>query len=303
MELGSFLYSVFGLTVRSDVEIEELPSAPPGAKIDLTIRVASVAPEGLQPGYALTAEGTLLFVPKVGRYLIREGREIVIDADPAASDRNVRLYLLGSALGAILHQRGMLPLHANAIEIDGRAVAFSGHSGAGKSTIAAWFHDMGFRILSDDVCVVGFDAQARAIAYPGIPRLRLWREALENSGRTWGDYQRSFDDTDKYDVPTHSAAPLEPLPLDSVYLLRKAPDGVDAAEVRRLTGVEAVDALVSNTYRGAYLQTIGRTGEHLITCAKLAKAIPIFKAQRLWGFDRFNEQAKLLEEHIRGSTF
>ena len=42
---------------------------------------------------------------------------------PGASSRNVRVFLLGSAFGALLHQRGLLPLHANAVEVDGRAVA------------------------------------------------------------------------------------------------------------------------------------------------------------------------------------
>ena len=296
----AFTYSVFGLQLRSNVPLPDLTPSKPEREADAEIRSGSIPVElGTSPGHAVTAEGTLINVPQVGRYLIRNGHEITFEPDPAASEPNVRLYLLGSAMGVLLHQRGLLPLHANAIEFDGRAVAFSGHSGAGKSTMAAWFHDRGFKILTDDVCVVDFDNSGRAIAYPGIPRLRLWRAALEASGRTSDGYQRSFDDMDKYDVPTHSAAPAEPLPLDAVYLLRKAPPGIEAAEVRRLLGVEAVDALVSNTYRGAYLHTIGRTGEHLMTCLKLAKAVPIFSAERLWGFDQFEEQAKLLEAHIR----
>jgi hypothetical protein len=236
-------------------------------------------------------------VAKVGRYLIREGRQIVIDPAPGASERNLRLFLLGSAIGALLHQRGLLPLHANAIDLGRRAVAFSGHSGAGKSTIAAWFHDRGYPILADDVCVIGFDGAGRALAHPGIPRLRLWREALEASGRDTGAYDRSFDDLDKYDVPTGTSAQLDPLPLAAIYLLRKADeDGGDGA-VDRLTGVDAVDTLMSNTYRGAYLRTIGRTAEHLAACLRVVRAVPVFRAQRLWGFERFDEQAQRLHDH------
>jgi serine kinase of HPr protein (carbohydrate metabolism regulator) len=206
----------------------------------------------------------------------------------------VRLFLLGSALGALLHQRGLLPLHANAIEMDGKAVAFCGHSGAGKSTIAAWFHDRGGRILTDDVCVIGFDAAGRALAYPGIPRLRLWREALEATGRDAGDYRRSFDAIDKYDVPSDRHA-LEPLPLAAIYLLRQAE--AEGPSIERLQGVDAVETIVSNTYRGAYLKTIGRTGEHLAACLRIARQVPVFRAERLWGFDRFDEQAEALRAH------
>jgi hypothetical protein len=293
-------YSVFGLTVASEIPLAELDPAPAGAACDACIRLAAVTAPEAAAGYSAAGDGTLLTVPRVGRFLISEGREILVDPAPEGSERNVRLFLLGSAFGALLHQRGLLPLHANAIEIAGRAFAFSGHSGAGKSTMAAWFHDRGHRILADDVCVIGFDPAGTALAYPGIPRLRLWREALEASGRETDAFHRSFDDLDKYDVPTAREAPLEPLPIAGIYLLRKAEEGSGDAEIARLTGVDAVETLVSNTYRGGYLRTIGRTGDHLAACLRIARAVPVFRAARLWGFDRFEDQARRLEQHARG---
>jgi hypothetical protein len=291
------LYSVFGLVVESEPHLSELPPAPEGTTPDIRIRYGETgAPEDGPDGYSASEQGTLLRVPRVGRYSIREGREIVVEPSADAPDHNVRLFLLGSALGALLHQRGLLPLHANAIEMEGRAVAFCGHSGAGKSTIAAWFHDRGHRILTDDVCVIGFDAAGRALAYPGIPRLRLWREALEASGRDAGEYRRSFDEMDKYDVPSERRA-LEPLPLAAIYLLRQAEADASGPSIERLQGVDCVETVVSNTYRGAYLRTIGRTGEHLAACLRVARQVPVFRAARLWGFDRFDAQAELLQTH------
>lgn len=289
-------YRLFGLSLRSEMDLAGLAPATETGTPDVEIAYGPV-PASDHNGYRATEDGTLLAVAKVGRYLIRDGRQILIDPAPGASERNLRLFLLGSAIGALLHQRGLLPLHANAIDIGGRAVAFSGHSGAGKSTIAAWFHDQGHNILADDVCVIGFDDSGRALAYPGIPRLRLWREALEASGRDAEAYARSFDDMDKYDVPTVSEAGAEPLPLAAIYLLRKAEESGGDAEIERLKGVDAVETLVSNTYRGGYLSMIGRTSEHLSACVRVARAVPVFRAQRLWGFDRFDEQARRLRDH------
>ncbi len=297
MSLSS--YSVFGLVIASEIGLAELEPADPGATPDAVVRHGAVALPEANPGYSAAEEGTLLTVPKVGRYLISGGREILVDPAHGASERNVRLFLLGSAFGALLHQRGLLPLHANAIEIEGRAFAFCGHSGAGKSTVAAWFHDRGHRILADDVCVIGFDEVGGALAFPGIPRLRLWREALEASGREADAFTRSFDDLDKYDVPTGREAASAPLPLGAIYLLRKAEEGAAPAEITRLIGVDAVETLVSNTYRGAYLRTIGRTGEHLAACLRVARAVPVFRAERAWGFDLFEAQASRLEAHAR----
>jgi hypothetical protein len=294
-------FSAFGLTIDSEVLLEELPPAE-GGDPDVSIRYGSAGPPGpTGQAYSVGEGGALLTVPGVARFLVRDGREIVIERDPNGSSRNLRLFLLGSAFGALLHQRGLLPLHANAIDVGGTAIAFSGHSGAGKSTLAAWFHDRGRAILADDVCVVGFDESNRALAFPGIPRLRLWREALEASGRDADQYNRSFDDMDKYDVPTRTEA-LPPLPLVAIYLLRKVPEAQPEGTIRRLKGVEAVDALVANTYRGGYLKAIGRTGEHLAACVNLARAVPVFEATRRWGFDSFDEQARRLEAHGRAQA-
>ncbi|HEX8448636.1 MAG TPA: hypothetical protein VF652_03495 [Allosphingosinicella sp.] len=293
---GASVYRLFGLNLRSQIGLAGLAPAADGGEADVEVGFGTVPPGDYPQGYSATADGTLLAVAKVGRYFIRAGREIVVEPAEGASERNLRLFLLGSAIGALLHQRGLLPLHANAIDIGSRAVAFSGHSGAGKSTIAAWFHDRGYPILADDVCVIGFDDSGRAFAYPGIPRLRLWREALEASGRDAGAYDRSFDGMDKYDVPTANASRLEPIPLAAIYLLRKADEGGDAA-IERLTGIEAVETLISNTYRGGYLRTIGRTADHLAACLRVVRAVPVFRATRLWGFEQFDAQALRLHDH------
>jgi hypothetical protein len=289
---GADSCSVFGLRLQSEIPLPELFPASGVGEPDVVIRFGVV--EGPQ---SIAPDAIRLVIPKVASYLITGGREIVIDPVPGCSDRNIRLFLLGSALGGILHQRGLLPLHANAIEIGGRAVAFMGHSGAGKSTMAAWFLDRGYRVLADDVCVVTTDEAGRPVAHRGIPRLRLWREAIEVTGRTAEDYELSFDDMDKYNVPTPRPEDLRPIPLDHIYLLRKAEH--EPAGVRRLEGVEAIDALVANTYRGGYVARIGGTRRHFEACLGLVRTVPVFAATRIWGFADFDAQAAALEAHAR----
>jgi hypothetical protein len=286
-------YSVFGLVLESELTLPELFPAPEDPPVDVTIRLG---PAG--DAHSITPEEVNLVIPKVAAYRVRGGTEMIVDPVAGASDRNIRLFLLGSALGAIVHQRGLLPLHANAIEIDGHAVAFMGHSGVGKSTMAAWFLDRGHRILADDVCVVAPDASGTPLAYPGIPRLRLWREALEQSGRRTDGFELAFDDMDKWNVPTPEPRKRGPIPLGQIYLLRKAEQ--EAPQITRLSGIAAVDALVANTYRGGYLARMGGTKAHLKSCLDLVRKVPVFSASRVWGFDHYAEQAGGLERHARG---
>jgi len=207
--------------------------------------------------------------------------------------RNVRLFLLGSAFGALLHQRGMLPLHANAIEIGGKAVAFMGEPGAGKSTLAAWLHDRGQRIIADDVCVVGFDG-GKAVARPGLPRLRLWREALEASGRDPAAYPRSYagdERFDKFDVAIEAVG--SDAPLAALYLLERG----ERPSIDRLSQLEAAEAVFANTYRGAYLTAVGGQTAHWKSAVRLVEQVPAFRAVRRWDRTALDEQCGLLLDH------
>ena len=178
----TFDYSLFGLSVRSEIPLPELFPAEIECEPDVAIRVGTINSDERAPGLHELGDGLLFVATDAGRYRIAGGREIIIEPNAGAPDRNVRLFLLGSAFGALLHQRGLLPLHANAVEIDGKAVAFMGPSGAGKSTLAAWFHDRGHRVIADDVCVVGLDTDGRPYAAPGLPRT----PALARSTRAHG---------------------------------------------------------------------------------------------------------------------
>ena len=243
--------------------------------------------------------GAIFAVPEVARYAVLDGRRIIVDPADGADPRNVRLYLLGSAMGLLLHQRGILPLHANAVEIGGQAFAFMGPSGAGKSTLAAWFHDRGHRVIADDVCAVRFDAQSRPWVSQGLPRLRLWKSALEASGRSDGHFERSYagdDQWDKYDVPlAQSGVASDPVPLAALYLLTEG----DELAIDRLEGIAAADAVFANTYRGQYIDGSQQARSHWESSLKLISAVPIFSAARHWGFERFDEQAGGLLDHAR----
>jgi hypothetical protein len=294
-------YRLFGLRVASEVELPELLTSSDEGPADVEIAYGAVAELGPDEpdGLTVMTEGALLKIPKVGRFWMSGGRNMAVDPALGASLRNVRLYLLGSAFAAILHQRSILPLHANAIVVDGQAIAFMGHSGAGKSTMAAWFHDCGFPVLADDVCAVTFDEAGVPIAHPGIPRLRLWREALEASGRTAEGYEMSFDDMDKYNVPISEHCPREGVPLNHVYLLQKAGEDEAGGCIEPLRGMAALEALVANTYRGGFLPLMKGTGRHMLQCAELARKVRVYRAERKWGLDVLDAQGRLIEEHAR----
>jgi hypothetical protein len=294
---GPFDYSVFGLHLRSELHLPELLAADPRSP-QVVVRLGKLPHStAAQPGLQPMQDGALLTVPNVARYAITDGSRITVDREPDVPDANVRLYLLGSAMGILLHQRGLLPLHANAVEIGDRAFAFMGPSGAGKSTLAAMFNDRGFRIVADDVCVVDFCESGQARVCPGVGRLRLWREALDATGRDVAVYQRSFsgaDAPDKYDVPLiRSFESDDALGLAAVYLLERGESFI----IDQLTGLAAVEAVFANTYRGAYVPLVGSSHDHWSACIRLVRNTPVFRAWRPWDLGDLAGQFAGLFEH------
>ena len=120
-------YSVFGLRVASRIAMPKLtPVEHRGdAPVDVQIDSGTVEPPPDGQRIAARDEALVLDYPPA-RFRIEAGQTITIEPNPGSSERDIRTFVLGSAFGAICHQRGLLPLHASVVEIDGRAVAFVG---------------------------------------------------------------------------------------------------------------------------------------------------------------------------------
>jgi hypothetical protein len=290
-------WNLFGLTIRSELPLPfEQAQEPTASPPQVEVRFAPLAPQSRPT--ASGADVIQLEIADVGRFRISGGREIIIDPVAGASERNLRVYLLGSAFGVLLHQRGLLPLHGNSILIGSHAVAFLGRSGAGKSTLATWFLDRDYRVLADDLSAIDLSDERRPLVMPGVPRLRLWKDALERSGRSSGDFDRSFDGEDKFDVPAPSGA--APAPLAACYILDEAPDG-GPTRIERLQGMEAVAELFAHTYRGRFVRQLGSNRRHMQHCIAAAGAVPVYRVARQMGLGNLDRLCEQLEQHARAS--
>lgn len=303
-ELGRrpFRYKLYGLKVSSELALPELRPDDEGGDAGVVIRAGQV-PASEEEGLSFGPGGAVLRIQDVATYLIRDGREVVVDAIPGASLRNVRLYLLGSAMGVLLHQKALLPLHANAVEIDGRAVAFMGRAGAGKSTLASVLHDLGNRVIADDVCVLEFNERSgRPCVHPGLPRIRLWKDALERSGRDPANYELSFsgdESYEKFDVPVSlERSSGDALDIAALYLLS---DG-GSFKITSLTGVDAVEAVFSNTYRGFAVSGLGQSKLHFEAALKLVRSTPTFRLERRRNPNDMTADVTEILAHVRAAS-
>ena len=185
-------YRIFGLTVLSEVDLPSFPAPCPDAAEppDVVIRCGPT-PYGLaHPRFKgvrfETAEDEfLLRVDGVARYYVQGGRTVVVTPEEGAGD-DVVVFLMGSAMGALLHQRRVLALHGGAIMANGEAVIFSGPSGVGKSVLTAAFLARGYGFLADDICAVT-TADGDPAVIPDSRGLNCGRTPLRSSKRTGTD--------------------------------------------------------------------------------------------------------------------
>jgi HPr Serine kinase C-terminal domain len=290
-------YKLYGLIAQSDWPLPECQPVLRDAAPDIHFIKGLVPEKGIDVTSDNPWEQSLdgefwLNMEEVARYWIRHGREIIIEPYPGADDESIRLFLLGSALGALLFQRGLLLIHGNAIEVNGACLVCVGDSGAGKSTLAAAFLQHGHRLLADDVVPV----DEQGLATPGFPRIKLWGNAARQFGIETDSLRRIMPDMDKYNVPLGERFCETPLPVKWVYVLD--PSDEDEFACQPYEGMARFEPLHGNTYRVHFLEAMALKPQHLQQVARLAGNIRMARIRRPREGFRLNELVRFILDDV-----
>jgi hypothetical protein len=298
-------YRAYGLQVASAIAIPELTPVVSGADLerapDVTVELGSVPdhlPDPINVGvvYESNATELLVRISNVGRYWISAGRRIVVEPSPSATDHEVRVFLLGTCLGALLHQRGFFVLHASGIGTPDGAVLFAGVSGAGKSTLLAELMRRGHRMIVDDVCAIEPGADGRPQVLPSYPRTRLWGETAARLSIETAGLTRTRPTMDKYERQLPEQFWDRPAPLRRIYHL--AGSNGDELSATPLSNVEAFHVVQTNTYRGALVDGFARRREHFVLASAVAKATDVVRVVRPIDGFRLVELADLILDDL-----
>lgn len=286
-------YRAFGFDLYSDIEFPELPQGEEGANLldneGIIIQFADLSDEWAEfidagRNSDTVSDRVMFRIEGSAMFDIRDGRIISVDAVATADEDELRLFILGSCMGAILMQRGILPLHGSAVVIGGRAYGIIGESGAGKSTLAAAFIQAGYRLASDDVIALSFGAESmQPTVTPSYPQQKLWRQSLDGFGISSESLRPIFKRETKFAVPLSDGYCSEPIPLAGLFELVKTEKSEPVLE--QVSRLERLPLLRIHTYRHFWLDRMGLTDWHFRLTARLAAAVDIYRLQRpLSGF-------------------
>ncbi len=273
--------SAFGLEVSADRPLSFLDSGAEGASERRGLRL-SLAPEDepdWRPGEMICDErrrdGEVEFQieaspggefelrgPAYGAFRIdASGRELwgrTGDGGIVAWQR----FLVAQSLPFVAAMRGLEVFHASAVVLGGEAVAFTGPSGTGKTSLALALRRQGASLLADDVLAVEW-AGGELLAHPGAPvaaieraeARRLREERLWDGVEVLGENEREV----LVRNPLHPA----PAPLRALFVLERR--GGVAARFEPAAARE----LIGSTFN-LVLGSPRRLAAQLEVCAELA---------------------------------
>jgi hypothetical protein len=324
-------YTLHGLEIWSNVEIPALcPSDDsPVRRVDLKVWL------GVFPSAAAAAPSTTWFesryTTETGEPMLRAlrlahgnhyqitycdgtdfvidgaGREVWVTWPSSMTVAEVSAYLLGPIVGVAMRLRGITCLHASAVNVDGRAVAFLGREGAGKSTTAAALAVKGFPVLSDDTIALT-ERGSEWTAAPGYPRVRLWPDSAgairDNAGAPALIPPGESGSASRYHLnlqALRSRFQSDPLPLGLVYFLDE-PSHENHPSAEALSASKALLALVPNTYATRVLDRVMRAQE-FESLSRFVERVPVRRLTRPADLARLSDFCDFVVEDLRAMGF
>ncbi|MET1254967.1 hypothetical protein [Aliikangiella maris] len=300
------VYSIFGLNIESDIQLPAITSE--GTDIQITIRqqaidnqlfnnelIKSSQPSNNNPYIPVSYQqnNELWFcVENIASFYVGYGNLILYQPEEGAEQQDILLYLLGTCLGIIMHQRGSLVLHANAIQVEDGCIIFMGKSGQGKSTLAAGFLQAGCSILTDDLTVINHNMQVE----PAIPQLKLWDDSIKRLGIKQENGKRINLHQTKFNFSLSTGFCKQALPIRAIYELNVHQENTFKFE--RIFGMKKFIPLRCHTYRKFYLAGLGLTKQHLKLCANLAAQVNITRLSRPAKPFMLNEMIQAIKQDL-----
>lgn len=280
MRSALFIYTAYTLIFGSELELPELlTSQEPQGDVAVTILVSDQLLERVSEDACITEpERFYLNLSGVASYEVRDGTKIEIKLAQNADLREVKLYLLGTCFGMLLHQRNILAFHASSVATPKGAVFFTGPSGIGKSTLLYTLTQLGYTMLSDDVIGISLKEASLPMALPSFPRSKLREDSALKLGLEPSPEDTTVPNLDKTQLDLRQHFSAASVPVRRIYNLH-ADDGSDIRIIPKVP-FDALTTIVENTYRAEFLDHPSLRTSHFGLVTQLANHIGVFDVFR-----------------------
>jgi hypothetical protein len=184
----------------------------------------------------------------------------------------------------LLAMSGRCVLHGSAVDIGGRAVAFVGASGQGKSTMAAMFCAAGATLVTDDVLPLEFESTADGTDAVYCLRsgneIRLREKSASLADRFGADVPVRLT-ADERRALAPSATTHDRLPLAAIVLPRPTRDRTEVAE--RALGAGEASMWLARCQRIEGWRGRDHLRRQFVDVGRVVASVPVFEVSVPWG--------------------
>lgn len=290
-------YRAYGLGIGSALPLPELTSAD--CSIEIRIHLEEFEASNRQSaGEIAWKDGDDIYLSwlELGTFRVRAGREIAIYPAIGVPESALRPPILGICMAVLLHQRGLLVMHASASVVGEGAIAFLGDKGWGKSTTNAALHKRGHAFITDDILSVDLQS-SQPVVYPAFPQMKLWPSAVTALGDDPKKLPKLLPHLEKRQHLFESAFAQQSVPVKALYVLGKGSE----LSIQPLPQQEILGHLFRHSYSGRCGKDLLQHGEtaHFLQCMTLAKKVPTYQLQRPSNLGELDAIAQAIESHAR----
>lgn len=277
--------TVFGLDVRSDRRLSFLEGAgakPTGRELELSLldvpeavgwpAAAELISDQRKPDGSVNFQiesdpeaGFRIWGPEYGVSVLSGDGGSLLGAVGGGGEDSWQRLLIAQALPFAAVLQGLEVLHASGVTTAQGAVALSGQSGSGKTSLALELCRRGAGFLADDVLALE-RAEGELVGHPGAPVAGIDRAEAERLSAVEGAARPEVLAVDSREQVARAPAPASPMPLRTLFFLDRRPGG--PAQPRFEAAADA-QALLSSTFN-LVLTGPQRLERLLDACALLA---------------------------------
>lgn len=302
---GEAVYRIYGLVLQSNLAFRNrlIPAdLPPHVRLDCSFGPLPLPPAGEVwrsgppcPGEAAISlhvvdGNAVLRFSDISTFTLTPGLIECRVSDPAKTYL-AEIQLLGMVLALWLELNGAPALHASAVVSGGRAAAFVGGKGAGKTAMAAAFLELGAGLLTEDLLALE-PGPEEVICHAGYPQMRMWPAEVARFARQATGLEVVHPAFDKLRLPVGVGGLGRFSPdsqrLGALYVLaRGATDG--RVRITPLSQQEATIELIRHSFVPQQVQALGLGASRLALLAQVAAGVPLFRLEFRSGFEQLPE--------------
>ncbi|MBO5177418.1 MAG: hypothetical protein J6C07_08165 [Lachnospiraceae bacterium] len=299
--MKNYFYKIYNTILASEIEYPQLLKTQEAAP-EIWIKVIKEIDGDSEEDYAnhvyTVSKSRIHFSNHKGSFIVTDGTTISIRPKKGIPMTDLTPFVFGYCIAMVFWQRGQLAIHCSAVKWKEKALIICGGSGSGKSTLTTKILEHGGKLMTDDVAVVDFAKDGKALVLPAFPQQKLCRDAVARNEFNTEELLYIDEDKDKFAISRVGEFCDEPTELGGIVALNRYSGNAVVAE--QLQGHATLQAILDNLFmKPVFEASLAFPPEDMMKCIKIAQTVPVYKLLRPMTGDTTEDQIQSIKKLMK----